>query len=199
MCVRGCSSSLCCSALLAPLTVSVLPAAAEPLTTGTVFRDFDGDGARDTGDASAGIQTDLAISGIGVRAYDELNNLVGTTTTGANGTYTLDTPSVAAGDPLRIEFDDAQQPDNPLPGDYQSSFNGANNGTSVQFADAGDTGVDYMVLEPEDYADNNAPDSDRHPVRRRAHERRVDWLPAVVANPWVVPPTTRPTGTSRSG
>ena len=58
--------------------------------------------------------------------------------------------------PLRIEFDDAQHP-RPSARRLPIVLPRRDNGTSVQFADAGAEGVDYMVLEPEDYADNNAP------------------------------------------
>ncbi|HEY5786013.1 MAG TPA: hypothetical protein VIT65_14680, partial [Microlunatus sp.] len=95
------------------------------------------------------------MAGIHVIAYDEHNELVGEADTGADGTYTIDTSSVADETPLRIEFDDAQR--DLLPGDYQSSFHGDDNGTSVQFALAGAEDVDFGVLEPEDYAANNAP------------------------------------------
>ncbi len=110
-------------------------------------------------------------------------------TTVANGTYRIDTSSVADGTPLRIEFDDAQRPGDAhaVSGDYQSSFHGADNGTSVQFAAAGDANVDFGVLEPEDFAAHNAPIL----TAIQYAGLRTDaagTLPTVVANPWVVPP-----------
>ena len=145
---------------LGTVLVRPQPAHAAPGTVGGhVFRDFDGDGTRDQGNAAQGVQTDLPMAGVHVVAYDAHNVVVGRGTTAADGTYRIDTSSVADGTPLRIEFDDAQRPGtaNALPGDYQSSFHGADNGTSVQFAAAGDANVDFGVLEPEDFAAHNAP------------------------------------------
>ena len=91
--------------------------AAAGSVSGSVFRDFDGDGGRDAGNTDEGVQTDLPMSGIHVVAHDAHNNVVGEDTTGTDGTYSIDTDSVADGTPLRIEFDDAQRPgdDNALP------------------------------------------------------------------------------------
>src|SRR4029077_16996728 len=76
---------------------------------------------------------------------------------------------------------------NALPGDFQSTFHGDDNGTSVQFVRAGDEGVDFGVLEPEDFAAHNAPIL----TAIQYAGLRTDAaspLPTVVANPWVVPP-----------
>ncbi|HEY5878808.1 MAG TPA: DUF5979 domain-containing protein, partial [Nakamurella sp.] len=124
------------------------------------------------------------MAGIHVIAYDEHNELVGEADTGADGTYTIDTSSVADETPLRIEFDDAQR--DLLPGDYQSSFHGDDNGTSVQFALAGAEDVDFGVLEPEDYAANNAPVITAIQYAGGLNSS-AGPLPTVVANPWVVP------------
>ncbi len=184
--------ALALSALTGLLLTTMTPVAAAPgQVSGVVFRDFDGDGVRDTGNApSTGVQNDVPIAGVGVRAYDPLNNLVGSATTTSAGAYTIDTSSVTDGTALRIEFDDKQQPppDQELPGDYQSSFAGANNGTSVQFATAGQTApVDFMVLEPEDYGDPNAPILTGIQYAGVRGNANASGLPAVVANPWNVP------------
>ena len=162
--------------------------AAAGFVTGTVFRDFDGNGIRDAGNPATGEQTDLPMADIHVVAYDAHDNRVGDDTTGADGTYSIDTSSVVDGTPLRIEFDDAQRPGNAnaLPGDYQSSFHGAGNGTSVRFTTAGSSNVDFGVLEPEDFGDGNAPIITGI---QYAGDRNSSGGPlaTVVANPWVVP------------
>ena len=175
--------------LLGTVLVGPQPAhAAAGTVTGAVFRDFDGNGTQDPGDPANGVQTDLPMAGIHVVAYDAHNVVVGRGTSAADGTYSIDTSSVPDGTPLRIEFDDAQRPGtaNALPGDNQSSFHGADNGTSVQFAAAGDANVDFGVLEPEDFAAHNAPILTAIQYAGLRTDAAAP-LPTVVANPWVVP------------
>ena len=52
--------------------------AAAGTVTGSVFRDFDGDGTRDAGNTAAGVQTDIGFAGVTVTAYDPHNEVVGT-------------------------------------------------------------------------------------------------------------------------
>ena len=168
--------------------------AAAGSVSGSVFRDFDGDGGRDAGNTDEGVQTDLPMSGIHVVAHDAHNNVVGEDTTGTDGTYSIDTDSVADGTPLRIEFDDAQRPgdDNALPGDYQSSFHGDDNRTSVRFATAGAENIDFGVLDPEDYAAHDAPIIvGIQYAGLRTRDDAAD-LPAVAATPWAVPNNAAP-------
>jgi|GEM_PF-5594938 len=66
--------------------------------TGTVFRDFDGDGVQDSGEPG--------ISNIVVKAYanavlPEKDQTVGMTITSSNGTYVLNPPIY----PVRLEFE----------------------------------------------------------------------------------------------
>jgi uncharacterized repeat protein (TIGR01451 family) len=60
--------------------------------TGLVYRDYDQDGIQDA--------LEPAVAGIEVRAYDPAGTLIGSTTTGSNGQYTLALSSPQA----RIEF-----------------------------------------------------------------------------------------------
>ncbi len=162
---RGSRAARVCLACATAVAVTVVgigqapPSYAAPGTvTGSVFQDFDGDGTRDAGDTAAGVQTDLAIAGIhghrvrraqrGGRRPQPPQPTAPTRSTpprsptGRRCGSSSTTPTAAP---------------RPCSGDYQSSFHGANNGTSVQFAAAGDEDVDFGVLEPEDYAANNAP------------------------------------------
>ncbi|WP_114423434.1 SdrD B-like domain-containing protein [Nocardioides houyundeii] len=176
--------------------VAAPPSYAAPgSVSGVVYQDFDGDGTRDAGDPATGVQTDVGFGGLTVTAYGPRGGVVGTATTAADGSYSINTSSVADGTPLRIEFPDANGGTaEQLPGDYQSSFAGPDNGTSVQFAAAGAEGVDFGVLEPEDYAANNAPimTGIQYAGLRSVPEAAAQ--PAVVANPWVVPPNDPASG-----
>ena len=121
-------------------TLLLLPSfGASPLwatITGTVFQDYDQDGAQDPGE--------LGLAGVMVQAYDSNNAPVGAAaTTSATGTYTLAT---TPGD-YRVEFT--------LPvslAHYRSSvaLSGSQN-TSVLFASDGATGVNWAVHEPVQY------------------------------------------------
>ncbi len=176
--------------------------AAPGSVTGSVFQDFDGDGTRDAGNTAAGVQTDNGFAGVTVTAYGPHNEVVGTAATAANGSYTINTTSVPDGTPLRIEFTDANGGTTAqLPGDLQSSFHGVNNGTSVRFAAAGATNVDFGVLEPEDFADNNAPIITAIQYAGLRTAAGSTDLPAVVVNPWVVPANdpTPPANTTYPG
>ena len=179
------------------------PSYAAPGTvTGSVFQDFDGDGTRDAGNTAAGVQTDIGFAGVTVTAYGPHNEVVGTAATAANGNYSINTTSVPDGTPLRIEFTDANGGTTAqLSGDFQSSFHGVSNGTSVRFAAAGATNVDFGVLEPEDFADNNAPIVTAIQYAGLRTAAGSTNLPAVVANPWVVPANdpTPPANTTYPG
>lgn len=135
---------------LAGLMAGATPAiAATGSVSGTVYRDFNSNGVRDTGNPSAGVQTDVGIADVTVTAYDAHGAVVGTDTTDAAGDYSIATATVADGTPLRIEFDS--------PEGYYPSFLGSDNGSSVQFAAAGSEDVDFLVNNPDDFAQANAP------------------------------------------
>ncbi|MDH2413348.1 SdrD B-like domain-containing protein [Nocardioides sp. CER19] len=169
--------------------VNAPPSHAAPGTvSGLVFQDFNGNGTRDPGNTASGVQTDTGFPGVTVTAYGPHNEVVGTDVSGADGTYSIDTSSVADGTPLRIEFSDANGGTAAqLPREFQSSFSGEDNGTSVRFVDAGAENVDFGVLEPEDYADDNAPIMTAIQYAGLRSAPNAAGLPALVANPWVVP------------
>ncbi|MBX3015727.1 MAG: hypothetical protein KF832_29680, partial [Caldilineaceae bacterium] len=111
--------------------------------TGTVFRDFNSDGAI----TANGVITDIGMPGVTVTAYDKNGNAVGSAVTAADGTYTIN-PSGAG--PYRIEFSD-------LPSGYEPTSAGADNGTSTQFVTtAGEaTNVNLGINYPADYCQDN--------------------------------------------
>lgn len=126
--------------------------AADGTVSGYVFRDFDGDGIRDTANGTAtGAAVDAGLAGVTVTAYDALGESWSAASQ-ADGSYTL-LVAGAHSDDLRLEFTG-------LPAGYEPGpVHGASgsNGTSVQFVTVGDSGADFAVNAPEDYSQGNAP------------------------------------------
>ncbi|MGE0877872.1 MAG: SdrD B-like domain-containing protein [Acidimicrobiia bacterium] len=119
------------------------PASAAGTTTGTVsgvaFRDYNGNGTRNNGEPGE--------SGIGVRAIDADGDQVGTATTAANGTYTLNVTGATSAQ-LRIEFVN-------IPAYLKPGVHGTNSGTSVQFVSMPATGVSLALWNPAEYCQTN--------------------------------------------
>ena len=83
------------------------------------------------------------IPGVTVTAYDTNNSVVATTTTAANGTYTL---STTAGN-YRVEFSNIPN------GFFDSVLAGAgNSGTEVQFVADGAANVNLGLIDPQQYS-----------------------------------------------
>ncbi|MFJ4159950.1 SdrD B-like domain-containing protein [Microbacterium testaceum] len=147
------AAALIVGGAVASVATSSPASAATSDVSGTVFRDFNGDGVRNTGNAArTGLANDTGLGGVTVTATDGRGTVVAQTTSANDGTYDLAT-SVAAGTPLRVQFSG-------WPAEYQPSGtagSGATNGTSVQFVTAGATSVDMALNIPADYAQNSAP------------------------------------------
>jgi hypothetical protein len=109
--------------------------------SGTVYRDYNGDGVRGLYEPGVGSVT--------VLAYDESGVEVATATSSADaatlGQYTLNVPGDG---PVRVEF-------TALPGGIFSSAAGAGSGTSVQFVSGAASGVDFAINAPGDYCQSN--------------------------------------------
>ncbi|MEY3641704.1 MAG: hypothetical protein RLZZ199_1509, partial [Actinomycetota bacterium] len=125
--------------------------------TGTVFQDFNSNGSRDVAIA-IGRAVDVGVAGIEVRGFDSTGAVVGSTTTIADGTYTLSI-SAATTNAIRVEFT-IPSAVSALSG-MRSSFatttgaSGSQYGSSVQFATIGNTGVNHAVNKPTEYCQNN--------------------------------------------
>jgi hypothetical protein len=121
--------------------------------TGSVFHDYDSDGVRDVL-VAFGTATDRGVAGVVVRAFDATGAEVGSTTTAADGSYTL-AVSGADTDEVRIEF--TLPVAQPGPATYLPSTatatgaSGSLRGTTVQFVTLGDTGVDLAVHLPAEH------------------------------------------------
>lgn len=118
--------------------------------TGTAFQDFNSNGEFDAA-VTAGAATDIGLAGVMVRAFDSAGTEVGSSTTAADGTYTMSITS-EPGTPLRVEFESPTT--GPL-AELQPSFEGVGNGTTVQFVDAGDANVDVGYNIPGEYCQSN--------------------------------------------
>ena len=92
--------------------------------SGTVFRDYNGNGTFDTGEGT--------VAGVLVKSYNASNTLVGSATSAINGTYTL---SPAATGPVRIEFELPSSNTNFAGGNNNFDFpsHGAISVSNVQF------------------------------------------------------------------
>jgi LPXTG-motif cell wall-anchored protein len=165
------------------LLVSAPAQAATHQVSGSVFRDFDGNGARDTHAASTGVASDAGLAGVTVTATDGHGAVVGTATSTTNGSYTLDVVDPSSTD-VRVAFTG-------LPAGYESSAHGDDNGTSVQFVRVGATpvtGVDYAVNAPEDYTQSVAA-----PLVTAIHSSGLrtaagnTGVASLVSVPWSVP------------
>ena len=101
---------------------------------GTVYRDFNLNGVRDSGE--------VGVAGVSVTAADSAGASQGAATTGADGTYALATGGTG---PYRVEFTN-------IPAPYKPGPHGANNNTTVQFVPNGDSNnVDLGVNDPTEY------------------------------------------------
>ncbi len=127
--------------LLATVGVPMLSfLAVDSRIQGKVFRDFDADGVLDTS------PIEIGVPGVTVTAYSPTGTVI-STTTGADGTYSLTT---VTGTKYRIEFTGLQT------GDHETGI-GTSNGTSVQFAASGDIDVNLGVNYPAEYSSTLTP------------------------------------------
>ncbi|MFN8489132.1 MAG: SdrD B-like domain-containing protein [Caldilineaceae bacterium] len=111
--------------------------------TGKVFRDYNSDGQI----TANGTVTDTGVSGVTITAYDKNGNAVGSATSAADGTYTINPTAVG---PYRIVFTN-------LPVGYEPTAHGSQSGTTTQFVTnaAGATGVNLGINIPDDYSQAN--------------------------------------------
>ncbi|GAB2552356.1 hypothetical protein GCM10027085_49660 [Spirosoma aerophilum] len=114
--------------------------------TGTVYRDFNSDGAY-TAIPSSGTYAygEPGVAGVVVKAFNASGVVSATATTTAAGTYTL---NVGSSSQFRVEFT------NLASSDYES-FRGTNSATSVQFTTGGTSGVNLGINYPRNYCQSN--------------------------------------------
>jgi hypothetical protein len=129
-------------------------------TTGTVFRDFNGNGTRQN---TAGTFVEPVVQGVIVNAYNSNDVRIASYTTNASGTYSIpltgsvfngvsgsNTGSIPNGTPVRLEFIiPASCGLNPAID--KSSAGGNVYGTSVRFVNGGSTANNYAINDPSQY------------------------------------------------
>lgn len=121
--------------------------------SGTVFQDYNANGARDanTGLANAGsgdiaVGVDQGISGVFVIAYLASGEVAGTATTDGEGNYSLNASGAA---PYRVEF-------TTLPNGFRPGPFGPDSRTPVQFVSSNNaSNVSLGLVVPEEYCQNN--------------------------------------------
>jgi hypothetical protein len=109
--------------------------------SGTVFRDYNGDGIKNTGAFN-----EPNVSGITVKATI-LNGTNFTTITNSLGNYSFTAAQIPSGTDVRIEFLNLGF------GDF-SGFSGMANRTNVQFITTPSTNVNFAVNAPDDFYNN---------------------------------------------
>ena len=123
----------------------VSPTVASGTISGTVFLDYNQNGAMDTSGTSPNYAVDIGVSGVVVTAYDASGVSRGTATTNSSGIYSL---SATGTGPYRLEFTS-------LPSGYYAGATGTNNASTVRFvADGSSSGNDLGLSRPEDYSQN---------------------------------------------
>lgn len=141
------SVSLVSLAILFVPFSSVLKTQASGTISGNVFKDFNGNGNSDTNESG--------ISGIVVTAYNPSGAVSGTTTTLANGSYSL---SATGAGPYRIEFTGIPAYLSPSAPSADSVNGGTttDSGSTVQFVpDANTSNVNLALHNPNDYSQAN--------------------------------------------
>jgi uncharacterized repeat protein (TIGR01451 family) len=136
--------------------------------SGTVFRDFNGNGVQGT--ASPNLEP--GAQGVIINAYNTAGVLIASYTSGATGAYSIpasgtyngtlgsNTGSVASGAAVRLEFvlptsTTSTNIQTPLSGIDFSSSSGSVYGSSIRFVSGGATGVNFAINNPQDYAGTN--------------------------------------------
>jgi SdrD B-like domain/Secretion system C-terminal sorting domain len=117
---------------------------AKAQSTGTVFRDYNGNGTKDANEP--------LVPGVTVNAYNSAEALVGTSVTSSVGAWSI---APTGGYPIRIEFvlNSATATNCFFNQAFDfSSYSGGTYGTSVRFLTAQTTGLTYAVSYPGEYA-----------------------------------------------
>lgn len=121
--------------------------------TGRVYQDFNQNGIYDT---AAGLNSiDVGVAGVTVSAFDGSGVARGTTTTAADGTYSL---AATGTGPYRIEFTTLPAGHTPSARSTDSHLGGTatDSGSTVQFVNNSNTSnVNLAVTRAEEYCQNN--------------------------------------------
>lgn len=113
--------------------------------SGTVYRDFNGNGVRQT----AAPNNEPGVPGVIVNAYDASNTLVSTTISSATGAYSM--PYTV---PVRVEF---EIPSGNICANSEQDYTGfSGDGNNIRFVNGSTSTLNYAIHLPDDYtADTN--------------------------------------------
>ncbi len=114
-----------------------VPSLVQAQVSGTVFRDFNGNGVKD----NTATFNEPFLAGVTVKAYSAADVLLATATTNAAGAYSFTGLTL----PLRIEFTG-------FPPGYYTGPKGTGNATTVQFYSASSTTANLGVNYPDEYS-----------------------------------------------
>ncbi len=126
------------------LALACAPLSAWAAISGTVFRDYNSNGARGT--------FEPGIGGMTITAFGLGGTNCGSAVVAANGTYSIAIAGIAnctaapVASSFRLELDPAT-----IPATVAQSFQGAGNRSTLRFAADGATGVDFAVNNPAQY------------------------------------------------
>ncbi|MCI0745878.1 MAG: HYR domain-containing protein, partial [Verrucomicrobia subdivision 3 bacterium] len=134
-------------------SLSPAGSAASGTITGVVFQDFNSNGARDVnpvagndGAGNIGLASDRGVQGVSVTAFAASGAVVGSATSGADGSYSLTATGTG---PYRIEFSN-------IPAGFQPGPHGAGVGSTVQFVpDGNSSNINLALVVPQEYCQNN--------------------------------------------
>ncbi|NYD68158.1 DUF5979 domain-containing protein [Agromyces atrinae] len=144
------SSALALGSLFA---LAPAQAAESGTVAGTVFLDYNSDGVFQP----TGTPAERGFAGVTATAFDAAGTAVGSTTSAADGSYSISVVDAVSA-ALRVEFElSAEQ----VAEGYRDSFavldaGASESGSSVQFVTVGQTGVSFGVNNPEDFNTGSA-------------------------------------------
>ncbi|MFN4144970.1 MAG: SdrD B-like domain-containing protein, partial [Runella sp.] len=122
--------------LIALLCVLFFPLATQAQVTGSVFRDFNGNGTKDANEP--------LVSGVTVNVYDASNALCATTVTAGTTAPNYSAAGCGTG-PVRVEFILPTSGTCVSSGIDYSALSGVTYGTSVQFVNGNSTNVNFAL------------------------------------------------------
>ncbi|MEZ5380927.1 MAG: SdrD B-like domain-containing protein [Microthrixaceae bacterium] len=138
--------------LVATLPSSDAGAAVSGTITGTVFRDYNGDGDLDSA-VTTTAATDVGYVGATITAYDDTGAVAGTAVSGPGGAYSLAYTGPGAGPQVRLELT--------MPTGFRTTRKGIdaapgaiNGGTTVQFKENGGQ-AHFGIARPGDYSQDS--------------------------------------------
>lgn len=151
------------------LGLSFIVNTAQAQTTGTIFRDYNGNGTRQT-TASATNILEPVVAGVIVNAYNSSDVCIASYVSGSNGIFSIplsgttyngvqgsNTGFVPASTAIRLEFviPDAQNDLKKVNANFDfPSSGGVNYGTAVRFVTSGSTGNNFAINYPAHYVAN---------------------------------------------